>query len=113
MFQISRRVGMYEQLPFLYSPAYHNFVGHFDVCYPIGIHWIVRLVRNVWSWTLRHDLIVKEAAEAWKAGFNAGYATGFRDGTAAGVTEGQEKFRMEALGRLEQFQKERGLSPER
>ncbi len=71
--RISRRVGMYEQMPMWYSPVYLEWGGRRTVCYPIGLHWLVRWARSFWLWALRVRPNKAEHA-AYAAGFAAGSA---------------------------------------
>src|SRR5579859_3103382 len=43
-----------ERLPTGYAIAFVDFVIGRAVCYPVGIHLVVRWARAIWFWTVRH-----------------------------------------------------------
>jgi len=83
MFKLCRKVSLYEECPFLYSSAWYDWVTHCEVCFPIGIHWLVRWVRAFWLWTLRANardaLVAKAHATGWACGRQVGVEEGKRE----------------------------------
>ena len=80
MFNLVHRIGCYENTPVGYSPAWHDYIKHLDVCFPIGIHWIARWGRSLWMWTLhprRGDTAVHHAISAAEY---RGYVDGVKEG---------------------------------
>jgi hypothetical protein len=67
--------GMYSPVPWGYAPAYEAWPSPREqVCYPVGLHWIVRWVRRLYFKTLRYrptedDLLLRRV---WEAGYNNG-----------------------------------------
>lgn len=50
-----------EEIPRGYRVAYCDYWRDVDICYPIGIHWIARMIRRIWEWSLnskpsKHEL---------------------------------------------------------
>ena len=84
MVMLRKTVGLYELYPLFYSPAWHDFATHHDVCYPTGIHWIVRWIRKVWIWTLRTKFRDIEMFRVREVGYKEGYEAGKSDGIAEG-----------------------------
>lgn len=44
-----------EIIPKTYRVAYYDFTGDFAICYPAGIHLLVRLARRIWEWSFKYN----------------------------------------------------------
>lgn len=77
---LCRRVGMYDATPFLWSPAWHDWNTRQDVCYPIGLHWLMRWFREVWLWTLYPGRYERREHEVYSRGWSEGFAGGMAEG---------------------------------
>ena len=67
---MKKRVRGGDLLPAYYRVAYHDISRYVGVCYPIGIHWIVRGYRRVWEWSLnyRQSAYEREMLESYQKG---------------------------------------------
>ena len=68
-----------RMIPNWYRVAYHLPAELAAVCYPWGIHWIVRLHRRIWERSMRYkkseyeNMIRDVRLKAYKEGFKEAY----------------------------------------
>jgi hypothetical protein len=77
---IRRDIGMYEQVPWWYGLSWHNMFTKKFACYPIGIHWVMKL--GYWfltdlCWHWRPTKFESLLMDQYRVGFHDGvdYAT--------------------------------------
>lgn len=44
-----------EVIPSTHRVAYYDFLRDFAICYPVGIHLLVRLARRIWEWSFKYS----------------------------------------------------------
>jgi len=74
-FRLKRELGLYEpELRWYMMPAYENMETRCIVCYPIGIHFAVKLARRLWLrmsyW--RPSKWEQYLLDAWNQGYQLG-----------------------------------------
>lgn len=78
---IVRKIDLYERIPVGYAPAWRDWGSDRDVCFPIGLHWLVRWARAFWLWTLgpthEETEMGKRLARERKLAYDRGYAFGW------------------------------------
>lgn len=91
---MKRFVGPFGRVPYLYAISYEDSID-MQVCYPIGIHLIMKWLHNVWMYYLRRwrpsrfDLLLREARQhGYKAGMQF-----IREEVAAGFKDTLERFK--------------------
>lgn len=52
---VIRRISEGDLIPSWYRVAYSDCTSMRFVCAPIGLHWIIRLGRRIWEWSLRYQ----------------------------------------------------------
>lgn len=75
---MQRRIADGERIPSGYAPAYRDWLSNHTVCYPVGVHWLVRAGRTVW-WL---GTIAQFGSRAWEAREREIYSVGYRAGLA-------------------------------
>lgn len=82
MFRIVRKVGLYEQIPWWYAPAWQDWCSGKYVCYPIGIHLLAAWLRRQWQRAIAPSKCLRAERtrynQAWQSGFQAGINEGKR-----------------------------------
>ena len=84
---IRKYIGLYEKIPLGYVPAWEDWHRKRAVCYPIGLHWLMRWMRSFWHWTLGPTARDRREYQIHQKGYDAG----FQAGVVSGEEEGQRK----------------------
>lgn len=78
--KLARKIGLYEQTPLGYVPAWHDWTTHRDVCYPFGLHWVARLARGFWLWAMKPSRRQRYERAIYRRGWEAGRMSGIKEG---------------------------------
>lgn len=86
-----------DAIPHWYGVAYYDFARDTAVCYPFGVHLLVRWARSVYWWLVwkRPSRVESELMKAYKYGreyandeaYEAGYRQGLQDGREASLEQ--------------------------
>lgn len=69
-----RRLAEGERVPYWWANTYYDPLTNYVICYPVGIHFLVRWWRDFrfWFWHLGHPGYRQRIEEAvWRAGYEA------------------------------------------
>ena len=83
-----------DKIPKGYAVSYLSTNSFSVVCYPIGIHWVMFLLRKFYTWvrvgTIEKSEFVgfaKGFSKGEKKGYNKGYDNGFKKGEKDGIKD--------------------------
>lgn len=106
-----------ELVPTWYGIAYMDHPMRLAVCYPLGLHWIVGVFREL-HYRFKKSFygqidISRARGSAYKEGFDRGFEAGHKIGLGDGITIGHRDGWDMAFGYMnEQIEKERSSNDE-